>query len=390
MAVALLFENPLAYADLHAAAYLLSDAIGIPLRQWVQLAADKTERPAFCPDLRSSLYFGMTSHSPRSVTPPYSDLTPDTILSAAESLNLQPTGGFQALNSYENRVYKIETEGAPWAMKFYRPDRWTDAAILEEHGFTEELCAAEIPAVAPLCHHNTTLFTEQGFRFAAFPWRPGRTGGLETVAERTAFGHYLGRLHGVGQGRFTNRPTLDAASLVVPAIAALRDCPFLPPDLRSPFLECATRLQAAIEAAFSEVEPAIFRIHGDCHAGNVLFNGEHFAIVDFDDCLNGPAIQDIWMLLPGDRAEQEEALGALISGYEIFRPFDRRELRLIEPLRALRLLHYNAWIARRWHDPAFPLIFPWFREDRHFRELLSLLQSQEQRLRDPPIEVTSF
>ena len=323
-------------------------------------------------------------------TPPYAGLTPDIILSAAEALDLQPTGGFQALNSYENRVYKVETESVPWAMKFYRPKRWSDAAILEEHRFTEELCDAEVPAVAPHRHHDTTLFVEQGFRFAAFPWRPGRTGGLETTAERAAFGRYLGRLHGIGQGRFKDRPTLDAASFVGPAIAALRDCPFLPADLRTPFLSTATRLHVAIEATFSAVAPTIFRIHGDCHPGNVLFNGEHFAIVDFDDCLNGPAIQDLWMLLPGDRAEQEEALRALISGYEVFRSFDPRELRLIEPLRALRLLHYNAWIARRWHDPAFPLIFPWFSEDRHFRELLSLLQNQEQRLRDPPIEIVPF
>lgn len=332
----------------------------------------------------------MTHASPPPPSRPYADLGPELILSAAEALGLQPTGGFQALNSYENRVYKIETDTAPWAMKFYRPGRWTDAAILEEHRFTEELCDAEIPAVAPYRHHNTTLFTEQGFRFAAFPWRPGRTGGLETADERASFGRYLGRLHSVGQGRFKDRPTLDVASFVTPAINTLRDCPFLPSDLQGPFLSTAERLYTAIRAAFSAVDPAIFRIHGDCHSGNVLFNGEHFAIVDFDDCLNGPAIQDLWMLLPGDQAEQEEALRALIGGYEMFRPFDRRELRLIEPLRALRLLHYNAWIARRWHDPAFPLIFPWFSEDRHFRELVSLLQSQEQRLQNPPIEIASL
>lgn len=332
----------------------------------------------------------MTPDIPLSPTRPYAYLGPEIILNAAEALDLRPTGGFQALNSYENRVYKIETDTKPWAIKFYRPGRWSDAAILEEHRFTEELCAAEIPAVAPHRHQDTTLFTEQAYRFAAFPWRPGRTGGLETAEERASFGRYLGRLHGVGWGRFQNRPTLDAASFVEPAIATLRDCPFLPADLRSPFLSTAERLHTAIKKAFSEVAPDIFRIHGDCHAGNVLFNGEHFAIVDFDDCLNGPAIQDLWMLLPGDRAEQEEALRALLSGYETFRSFDRRELRLIEPLRALRLLYYNAWIARRWHDPAFPRIFPWFSEDRHFRELVALLQRQEQRLDDPPIDVSSF
>ncbi|MHB8253054.1 MAG: serine/threonine protein kinase [Acidiferrobacter sp.] len=333
----------------------------------------------------------MPSDSPESLAArPYADLTPETILSAAEAVGLQPTGGFQALNSYENRVYKLETETSPWAIKFYRPGRWSDAAIREEHAFTQALVDDEIPAVAPYRYRDETLFYQGDYRFALFPWHPGRTGGLETVAERVAFGHYLGRLHLAGQGRFKERLTLDTASFVTPAIATLRDCPFLPGDLRGRFLAITERLRDAIAHAFATVDPAIFRLHGDCHPGNVLFDGEHFAIVDFDDCLNGPAIQDIWMLLPGDRSEQEEALAALIRGYEMFRSFNYNELRLIEPLRALRLLHYNAWIARRWHDPAFPRIFPWFSEDRHFRELVLLLESQEERLAAPPIQASGL
>jgi len=331
----------------------------------------------------------MAPDSPGSLTTrPYADLTPEIILSAAETVGLQPTGGFQALNSYENRVYKLETETTPWAIKFYRPGRWSDAAIREEHAFTQTLVDNEIPAVAPLRYGDETLFYQGGYRFALFAWHPGRTGGLETVEERVAFGHYLGRLHLAGQGRFAERLTLDAPTFVEPAIATLRECPFLPTDLRGPFIAIAERLRDAIARIFASVNPATFRLHGDCHPGNILFDGEHFAIVDFDDCLNGPAIQDIWMLLPGDRIEQEEALSALIRGYEMFRPFNYSELRLIEPLRALRLLHYNAWIARRWHDPAFPLIFPWFSEDRHFRELVSLLHAQEEQLLLPPIQVS--
>ncbi len=318
-------------------------------------------------------------------TTPYADLTPELILSAAESLDLAPTGGFQALASYENRVYKIETEDVPWAVKFYRPNRWTDEAIAEEHSFLRELVDAEIPAVAPLARDGDTLFHAGSYRFAVFPWRPGRAGCVETISERQALGRHLGRLHLIGTGRFTARPTLDVASFMDPAVTTLADGPFLPIDLRSAFLATAARLRARVAEAFADVDAPILRLHGDCHAGNVLTNDLGLTLVDFDDCLNGPVIQDLWMLLPGDRDEQEEALAALLQGYELFRDFDTRELRLIEPLRTMRLLHYNAWLARRWEDPAFPRAFPWFAEDRHFRELMGLLATQEQRLDAPPI-----
>ena len=318
---------------------------------------------------------------------PYADLAPELILRAAEAVGLAPTGGFQALNSYENRVFKVETETTPWAIKFYRPNRWSDAAIGEEHRFLEELVAAEIPAVAPLARDGVTLFREGPYRFAVFPWRPGRAGCIETVSEQNALGRHLGRLHLAGTGRFRARPTPDVATFVDPAIATLADCPFLPPDMRPAFLATATRLREAVATAFEAVGAPILRLHGDCHAGNVLSNGSALTIVDFDDCLNGPAIQDLWMLLPGGPDEQEEALAALIQGYTLFRDFDPAELRLIEPLRTLRLLHYNAWIARRWDDPAFPRAFPWFSEDRHFRELMGLLGAQEARLDAPPIRL---
>ncbi len=325
--------------------------------------------------------------SPDPASTPYADLTPDLILGAAETLDLAPTGGFQALASYENRVYKIETEGPPWAVKFYRPNRWSDAAIAEEHGFLKELVDAEIPAVAPLARAGQTLFHAGGYRFAVFPWRPGRAGCVETASDRRALGRHLGRLHLVGTGRFAKRPTLDTASFMDPAIATLADSPFMPPDVRPAFLATTARLRAAVAAVFADIGAPTLRLHGDCHAGNVLTDGTTLTLVDFDDCLNGPAIQDLWMLLPGDRAEQEEALGALIEGYGLFRDFDPAQLRLIEPLRTMRLLHFNAWIARRWEDPAFPRAFPWFAEDRHFRELLGLLASQEQRLAAPPIRL---
>ncbi len=329
------------------------------------------------------------SHDPihAAKTPPYADLTPELILSAAETAGLTPTGAFQALNSYENRVYKIETETVPWAVKFYRPDRWSDEAILEEHNFLQELVAAEIPAVPALAHDGQTLLHAGSFRFAIFPWRPGRAGCVETPPERRALGRHLGRLHLTGTGRFAARPTLDASSFVDPAIADLADCPFLPREIRPAFLALSARLRDRIAEAFGVVDAPILRLHGDCHAGNVLTNGETLTIVDFDDCLNGPAIQDLCMLLPGAPDEQEEALAALVQGYEMFREFDPAELRLIEPLRTLRLLHYNAWIARRWHDPAFPRAFPWFSEDRHFHELMGLLTAQELRIASPPIRL---
>ena len=320
-----------------------------------------------------------------SAATPYADLTPELILSAVEAVGLAPTGGFQALASYENRVYKVETEDTPWAVKFYRPNRWSDAAIADEHGFLQELVEAEIPAVAPLARDGQTLFHAGPYRLAVFPWRPGRAGCVETLTERHALGRHLGRLHLVGTGRFAARPTLDVASFVDPAIATLADCPFLPADVRPSFLAITARLRAMIAAAFADLDAPILRLHGDCHAGNVLTDGAALTLVDFDDCLNGPAIQDLWMLLPGDPNEQEEALAALLYGYELFREFDPAQLRLIEPLRTARLLHYNAWIARRWQDPAFPRTFPWFAEDRHFRELMGLLAAQEQRLDAPPI-----
>ncbi len=318
-------------------------------------------------------------------TRPYADLTPETIIAAAAAVALAPTGGFQALNSYENRVYKVATETVPWAIKFYRPDRWSDAAIQEEHAFLQALAEAEIPAVPPLMYAGETLFRHQGYRFAVFPWRPGRAGAVETEAERLMLGRQLGRLHLVGHGRFAARPTFDVASFVDPAIATLAESPFLPPDLHAPFLTRARRLRAGLAEVFAAVGAATLRLHGDCHAGNVLTNGETLAIVDFDDCANGPAVQDLWMLLPGDESEQEEALSSLLAGYQTFCDFNVEELRLIEPLRTLRLLHFNAWIARRWDDPAFPRAFPWFPEDRHFRELLALLAAQEERLHAPPI-----
>ncbi len=321
---------------------------------------------------------------------PFADLTPDLILDATELAGLVPTGALQALNSFENRVYKVGTETGAFAAKFYRPARWTDEAIEEEHDFTQLLVDAEIPAVAPRAQNGRTLFHHKGYRFALFPWRPGRTGMLETTAERTSIGRYLGRLHMTGRGRFRHRMTLDAPSFVDPAIATLVESPFFPPDLLPGFRAVAKRLRDAIDARLQAVSPTILRLHGDCHAGNVLFDGEHFSIVDFDDCLNGPAVQDLWMLLPGDRTDQEDALRALLAGYEMFSHFDRRELALIEPLRALRLLHYNAWIARRWDDPAFPRAFPWFSEDRHFRELAQLLHTQERRLDAPPLLGAGF
>lgn len=300
----------------------------------------------------------MTAGHPESL--PYQGLTPAVILAAAESVGLQPTGALQALNSYENRVYRVDTEQQRWAIKFYRPGRWSDAAIDEEHRFTAELAAAEIPAVPPYRHDGQTLFTQGAFRFALFPWHAGRTGGLETRGERVAFGRYLGRLHMAGRGVFAHRPTLDIGGFVDPAITTLASCPFLPADLRASFAAVAARLRAAIDTAFRAVGAPLRRRHGDCHPGNVLFDGAHFSIVDFDDCLNGPAMQDLWMLLPGDRDEQQEALDAVAEGYEMFQEFPYRELPLVEPLRALRLLHYHAWVARRYHDPAFPRAFPWF------------------------------
>ncbi len=318
---------------------------------------------------------------------PYTGLDPETILQALESLGLQPDGGMLALNSYENRVYQLGMEErAPLVAKFYRPQRWSDEAILEEHQFTLELAAAEIPVVAPLVFEGRTLHRFQGYRFALFPRRGGRWPPLEDLDNLEWIGRFLGRIHQIGASRpFTHRASADTATLGREPVEFLLTSGFLPLEWQGPYERLTTLLLQAVEEAFVQARPRFIRLHGDCHPGNILWTdqGPHF--VDMDDCRNGPAIQDLWMLLSGERQEMALQLDALLCGYRTFADFQPTEVALIEPLRTLRMIHYAAWLARRWRDPAFPKAFPWFNSANYWSDHLQQLEQQLRALEQPPL-----
>ncbi len=315
---------------------------------------------------------------------PYSRLSPDAVIAAIEATGELSDGRVLALGSYENRVYQVGREDAePLVVKFYRPGRWPDAAILEEHAFALELAAAGIPLVAPLAYAGHTLLEHDGFRYALFPRRGGRWPELGNAQEREWMGRFMGRMHRVGQvRRFQHRPQLNIETFGFDACEAVLDSEFVPDYLEVRYDETTQALLESIAAEFDLQQPLTqLRIHGDCHRNNVLWTdaGPHF--VDLDDCMTGPAIQDLWMLLAGSREEMAAQMRDLLEGYEQFAEFDRVQLRLIEPLRTLRMIHYSAWLARRWHDPAFPRAFPWFAEptywERHVGELQEQLAAME-------------
>jgi len=344
----------------------------------------------------------MTSDPHR--THPYSLLTPDVVQDALAHVGLWGDGRMAALNSFENRVYQIHLESPvegheQVVAKFYRPDRWSDAQIAEEHAFAEELVAAEIPAVPPLRLNGETLHHFGGFAFSVSPRRGGRRPELDNFEVLEWIGRFLARIHSVGAVRpFAQRPALDAESFAREPRDWLLDNGSVAPEVRTAWTAALEEALALIEA-HATLRPgappeedgiARIRLHGDCHPGNILWTpegqpgaGPHF--VDLDDARTGPAVQDIWMLLSGDRRQQNQQLGALIDGYEQFRPFDRRELALIEPLRTLRLIHYSAWIARRWDDPAFPINFPWFGTRDYWQGQVDMLVEQIEEMQGSPL-----
>ncbi len=321
---------------------------------------------------------------------PYARLTPDLVLEAIERAGFVPDGRVLALNSYENRVYQVGLEEAtPVVVKFYRPARWTRAAILEEHAFALELAAAEIPIVAPLVIGGETLLEVEGYPYAVYPRRGGRWPDLDTTDDRVLMGRFLGRMHRVGASRrFEHRPGLDVEAMAVRSAEYVLAGDWLPDYQVDRYAEVAESLIDGIRNAFEAAEPLRrIRIHGDCHRGNILWTdtGPHF--VDLDDCMTGPAVQDLWMLLAGGREEMRRQLTDLLEGYAQFAEFDRVELGLIEALRALRMIHYAAWLARRWHDPAFPKAFPWFSGPRYWDEHVRQLTEQREALDEPPLRL---
>jgi len=317
--------------------------------------------------------------------PPYAHLLPDTVIESIELAGLSCNGSIQPLNSYENRVYQIGLDEGFVVAKFYRPGRWSDAAILEEHAFALELAAAEIPVVAPMVCDGRTLLTHDGYRYAVFPRRGGRWPELGSREDRLWMGRFIGRIHAIGSVRaFEHRESLSIERLGYEPVAELLENDWLPDHLVAGYEAITTELLDEIEHIFAEHGAyRELRIHGDCHPGNVLWtdDGPHF--VDLDDCMNGPAVQDLWLFLSGSREEMTTQLTDLLEGYSQFADFDYRQLQLIEALRTLRIVHYTAWIARRWDDPAFPRAFPWFTENKYWEEHVLTLREQRAALDEP-------
>jgi Ser/Thr protein kinase RdoA (MazF antagonist) len=310
------------------------------------------------------------------------------VLDALEAVGVRGDGRMIALNSYENRVYQIYLEdGPPVVVKFYRPARWTDAQILEEHSFVGELAEREIPVVAPLALGGRTLNEHAGFRFAVYPRRGGRTPELEDPETLEWMGRFIGRIHAVGATKpFAHRPALDLETFGVEPRDWLLAHDFIPTDLLAAWTSAVDLALAGVHRCYERAgDVRALRLHGDCHAGNVLWtdDGPHF--VDFDDSRMGPAMQDLWMLLSGDRAAMTKQLSDVLAGYEDFFDFDRRELALVEALRTLRLIHYSAWLARRWDDPAFPAAFPWFNTQRYWQDRVLELKEQIALMDEPAL-----
>lgn len=320
---------------------------------------------------------------------PFDTLTPDLVLDAVESIGYLSDARVLALNSYENRVYQVGIEdGEPLIAKFYRPGRWSDEQIHEEHRFCLELAGHELPVVAPLTDaHGESLFRHGDFRFALYPRKGGHAPELDDLDNLLIMGRLLGRLHRIGAVRpFAHRPVLDVQSFGR-ASAALISERFIPPEYKASYDALTAELLSAIDELFRAVGASLIRVHGDSHAGNILWRDAAPHLVDLDDARMAPAIQDLWMMLSGDRPRQTAQLDQLIKGYSEFFAFNPRELRLVEALRTLRILHFAAWLARRWEDPTFPHHFAWFNTPRYWGDHILELREQIAALADPPLQL---
>jgi len=321
---------------------------------------------------------------------PYEQLTPELVMDAVEDQGYRCDCRVFALNSYENRVYQVGIEDQePLIAKFYRPERWSEAQILEEHAFSFELTEHELPIVAPLRNNGgESLFEYAGFHFALFPRQGGHAPEFDNLDNLLIMGRLLGRLHAIGAIRpFDARPRLDLQSFGYDSISFICDG-FISPEYLDNYRALTSELLAGIEELLARVTSlAYIRCHGDCHAGNVLWRDDAPHLVDLDDARMAPAVQDIWMMLSGDRARQTAQLAEIVEGYDEFFRFDPHELQLVEALRALRILNHTAWLARRWHDPAFPHHFPWFNTPRFWGEHILQIREQIAALQEEPLQV---
>ncbi|WP_340680266.1 serine/threonine protein kinase [Paraglaciecola sp.] len=316
----------------------------------------------------------------------FSGLGPDLILDAIESLGIRVDSGLLALNSYENRVYQFIAEDKKrYVVKFYRPLRWTALQIEEEHSFSQELAKNAIPVVAPLEVNGFTLHQFQDYFFAVFPSVGGRQFEVDNLEQLQWMGRFIGRIHAVSKRCiFTTRPTFTIEKYLVEPLAQLKNSELIPDCLQDSFFAILQPVIELSQKLYKVPIAANIRLHGDCHPGNILWrDGPTF--VDFDDCRNGPAMQDLWMMLSGEREQQLIQLDTLIKAYEEFTPFDKSQFKLIEPLRAMRMVHYMAWLDKRWQDPAFPQAFPWFADSKYWEQQILALKEQLSALQEPPL-----
>ena len=317
-------------------------------------------------------------------------LSPDLIIDALESAGFIVDSGLLPLNSYENRVYQFHDDKlVKYVTKFYRPQRWELKQVDEEHEFSFELEEAELPIVAPLKVAGKSLFEYQGYHFAVFPCRGGRIFEVDNLEQLEWMGRFVGRIHAVSsQKKFIYRPSFNCDEMLLQARETIVGSGYVSPSLMTPFL---TILDQVIAIAIKQYNPSdIIRLHGDCHAGNILWRDEGPHFVDLDDCRSGPAIQDLWMMLSGDRQQQLLQLDTLLMGYEEFFTFDNSQFLLIESLRTMRVVNYMAWLCKRWSDPAFPRNFPWFNTEKYWEQQILMLKEQMSALQQPPLSLHSY
>jgi Ser/Thr protein kinase RdoA (MazF antagonist) len=316
----------------------------------------------------------------------FTTLSPNLIIDGLEHVGFTVDSGLLALNSYENRVYQFsDNDNQKFVTKFYRPQRWSLEQLQEEHDFAFELTAQELPVIAPIKINDQSIFEYKGFQFAVYPCRGGRIFEVDNLEQLEWMGRFVGRIHAVGaQKPFRHRDRFNTDEMLIEAKKIIDQSGFVPTSLRTAFF---TILDLVIELTIEQYRPASeIRLHGDCHVGNILWRdeqGPHF--VDLDDCRSGPTIQDLWMMLSGDRQEQLLQLDTMLAGYEEFFDFDANELKLIEPLRAMRVINYMAWLCKRWQDPAFPHNFPWFDSEKYWEQQILMLKEQVSALQQPPL-----
>ena len=322
----------------------------------------------------------------------YDALTPDVVLDALSELGLAVDGRLTALSSYENRVYQVMLDdNSSVVAKFYRPERWSDVQILEEHRFATELMAEEVPLVGPLSLQGHTLHHAHGFAFSVSPRRGGRMPELDDAEVLEWIGRFIARIHNVGAKQtFATRPALNVETFAIESRDWLIENHIITMDQQTEWLAVCNQAIGIATQKFVEHPAHNIRLHGDCHPGNILWTptdlpsgGPHF--VDLDDARMGPAVQDLWMLLSGERAERTQQLSILLDGYEQMRELNRNELTLIEPLRTLRLIHYSAWLARRKDDPAFVQHFSWFGSSDYWAGQTHMLVEQCEAMQEEPL-----